>query len=100
MNTTNPTKISIRRDVFSQWIIENSILSKALEGNNVFDCFSHVEFRSFFHRKYRSESVCGKSANTDGFHCFENTQRRYQNNLADAGISLIARIISSVWTNY
>ena len=99
MNTTNPTKLSIRRDVFSQWIIENSILSKALEGNNLFDCFSHVQFRSFFNRKYRSKSVRGKSPNTDGFYCVENTQRRYQNDLADAGMSLIPHIISSIWTN-
>ncbi|CAF0886485.1 unnamed protein product [Rotaria sordida] len=32
-NIPSMTKASIRRDVISEWIIENSILSKALEGN-------------------------------------------------------------------
>ncbi|CAF4573224.1 unnamed protein product [Rotaria sp. Silwood1] len=32
-NIPSLTKASIRRDVISEWIIENSILSKALEGN-------------------------------------------------------------------
>jgi hypothetical protein len=32
VNIQNTTKASVRRDVISDWIIENSILSKALEG--------------------------------------------------------------------
>jgi len=31
-NIPNTCKTSIRRDIISDWIIENSILSKALEG--------------------------------------------------------------------
>jgi hypothetical protein len=33
-NIQNTSKISIRRDIISDWIIENSVLSKALEGIN------------------------------------------------------------------
>jgi hypothetical protein len=34
-NIQNTTKTSIRREIISDWIIQNSILSKALEGNKI-----------------------------------------------------------------
>jgi hypothetical protein len=36
-NIQSISKASIKRDVISEWIIENSILSKALEGKHSFD---------------------------------------------------------------
>ena len=61
------------------------------------DRFNNIKHRSSLDRKYRSKSIRGKGSNTDGFHRFKNTQRRYQNDLANAGRSLVSHIIARVW---
>jgi hypothetical protein len=55
-NVQNTSKTSIRRDVISDWIIQNSILSKALEGKQnqkfIFNLFIFISIGNIDQNQY------------------------------------------------